>query len=307
MHIFDAHCDVLFKMWLDPTISFQSSRELHITGNQLQGTNAKVQCFGVYAADSVRSGDRYEVALEMVEIFYKKVLGSSSLLKHVKTQEDIQALKHNEIGAILTLEGCDAIGTSLIKYKTLLRLGVSSVGLTWNYANAVSDGILEERGAGLSTFGKNVVKENNLVDAWTDVSHLSVKGFWDVLELAKYPIASHSNAYTICNHSRNLSDDQIKALISKNGMIGITFVPHFLNENGSAHITDVLKHIDYICALGGEFNLGFGSDFDGITETVIGLSSYKNYEDLINLLLKYYKEEQVKRFLFSNFVEHLPN
>jgi len=258
--------------------------------------------------NKIYSVDEEDVTGILKEIGFKK---RGDDLKEDKKEgdieEDIQALKHNEIGAILTLEGCDAIGTSLIKYKTLLRLGVSSVGLTWNYANAVSDGILEERGAGLSTFGKNVVKENNLVDAWTDVSHLSVKGFWDVLELAKYPIASHSNAYTICNHSRNLSDDQIKALISKNGMIGITFVPHFLNENGSAHITDVLKHIDYICALGGEFNLGFGSDFDGITETVIGLSSYKNYEDLINLLLKYYKEEQVKRFLFSNFVEHLPN
>ena len=91
MRIFDAHCDVLYKMWLDPTISFQCAKELHITAEQLQMTNAKVQCFAIYIPESVRSGDQYEVALEMVDIFFNKVLGNSPLLKHVKTKNDIKA------------------------------------------------------------------------------------------------------------------------------------------------------------------------------------------------------------------------
>lgn len=101
---------------------------------------------------------------------------------------------------MLTLEGCEAIGESLTQLRTLLRLGVRSVGLTWNDANMVADGALEQRGGGLTRFGKEVVQLLNEQQCWTDVSHLSERAFWDVMELAHYPIASHSNAYTLCPH-----------------------------------------------------------------------------------------------------------
>ncbi|WP_449540086.1 dipeptidase [Ferdinandcohnia sp. Marseille-Q9671] len=306
MKIFDAHSDVLYKMWMDPSINFADSPKLHITYNHLIENNSKVQCFAIYIPEEVRPESRFEIALEMVEIFYEKVVAPSPLLKVVKTRDDILALKEDEIGAFLTLEGCDAIDQSLIKLQTLIRLGVSSVGLTWNYSNFVADGILERRGGGLSTFGRKVIHELNRSYLWTDVSHLSINGFWDVIELADYPIASHSNAIALCNHPRNLRDDQIEALIKKDGMIGITFVPPFLTSQSHSTINNVLKHLDYICSLGGENHVGFGSDFDGITETVTGLENYSGYDGLINLLLKHYSEIQVKKFLYRNFLEHLP-
>jgi membrane dipeptidase len=304
--IFDAHSDVLYKMWMDPTIDFANSSKLHINYDQLKASGSKVQSFAIYIPEEVKPESRFEVALEMVEIFYNKVVAPSPLLKVVRTKEDILGLKEEEIGAFLTLEGCDAIDQSIVKLQTLLRLGVSSVGLTWNYANFVADGVGEPRGAGLSSFGIEVVKEHNKASIWTDVSHLSLKGFWDVMEVADYPIASHSNAMAICNHRRNLLDEQIIALIKKNGMIGITFVPQFLSNRETATIDDVIKHLDYICSLGGENHVGFGSDFDGITDTTIGLENFSGYEGLVNKLLKYYSEIQVKKFLYQNFVANLP-
>lgn|SRR5690606_20789083 len=293
-------------MWMDPTIDFRNSSKLHITYDQLKATGSKVQCFAIYIPEGVKPESRFEVALEMVEIFYQKVIAPFPLLKIVRTREDILSLKEGEIGAFLTLEGCDAIDQSIVKLQSLIRLGVSSVGLTWNYANFVADGVGEPRGGGLSSFGVEVVKELNNASIWTDVSHLSVKGFWDVMEVADYPIASHSNVIEICNHRRNLNKEQIEALIKKNGMIGITFVPQFLQNQGDASIEDVVKHLDYICSLGGENNVGFGSDFDGITDTTMGLENYKGYEALINKLLKHYSEKQVKKFLYDNFIENLP-
>jgi membrane dipeptidase len=306
LKIFDAHSDVLYKMWMDPTIDFANSSKLHINYDQLKASGSKVQSFAIYIPEEVKPESRFEVALEMVEIFYNKVVAPSPLLKVVRTKEDILALKEEEIGAFLTLEGCDAIDQSIVKLQTLLRLGVSSVGLTWNYANFVADGVGEPRGAGLSSFGIEVVKEHNKASIWTDVSHLSLKGFWDVMEVADNPIASHSNAMAICNHRRNLLDEQILALIKKNGMIGITFVPQFLSNRETATIDDVIKHLDYICSLGGENHVGFGSDFDGITDTTIGLENFSGYEGLVNKLLKYYSEFQVKKFLYQNFVANLP-
>lgn len=306
LKIFDAHSDVLYKMWMDPTINFANSSKLHINYDQLKASGSKVQSFAIYIPEEVKPESRFEVALEMVEIFYNKVVAPSPLLKVVRTKEDILGLKEEEIGAFLTLEGCDAIDQSIVKLQTLLRLGVSSVGLTWNYANFVADGVGEPRGAGLSSFGIEVVKEHNKASIWTDVSHLSLKGFWDVMEVADYPIASHSNAMAICNHRRNLLDEQIQALIKKNGMIGITFVPQFLSNRETATIDDVIKHLDYICSLGGENHVGFGSDFDGITDTTIGLENFSGYEGLVNKLLRYYSEIQVKKFLYQNFVANLP-
>src|SRR5690606_40117927 len=137
-------------MWMDPTIDFRNSSKLHITYDQLKATGSKVQCFAIYIPEGVKPESRFEVALEMVEIFYQKVIAPFPLLKIVRTREDILSLKEGEIGAFLTLEGCDAIDQSIVKLQSLIRLGVSSVGLTWNYANFVADGVGEPRGGGLS-------------------------------------------------------------------------------------------------------------------------------------------------------------
>ncbi|WP_409305497.1 dipeptidase [Peribacillus sp. SCS-155] len=305
MKIFDAHCDVLMKMYLDSSIDFYDE-SLQINYPALVTNHSKVQCFAIYIPESVPMTAKFNAALSMSDIFLKKIVTVPNM-KHVKTKQDIIALKEGEIGAILTLEGCDCIYNEMNKLEVLLNKGVTSVGLTWNYANFTADGALEKRGAGLTEFGEQVVKELNSHAVWCDVSHLSEKAFWDVFELAEYPIASHSNAYGLCANPRNLKDDQIKELIRKEGVIGVTFVPQFLTERGQAEIHHVLSHLDYICSLGGQRNVGFGSDFDGITHTVPGLSSYSQYDNLVNELYKRYSASQVEGFLYGNFMDHLPD
>src|SRR5699024_7945979 len=110
------------------------------------------------------------------------------------------------------------------------------VGLTWNHANLCADGIGEKRGAGLTDLGKQVVTLNNKYKVFTDVSHLSIQAFWDVIESADYIIASHSNTKKICDHPRNLLDNQIESLFSHRGLIHIVFYPGFI-KNESKHVT----------------------------------------------------------------------
>ncbi len=307
MKIFDAHCDVLYKMRFDPEIRFKDSGSLHTNLAKMKKSDAFVQVFAIYIPEQVPYSQRFLTALEMADIFHSNILGLYPEMKMVQSRKDIEELQEGEIGAVLALEGCDAIGADPVKLKTLLRLGVSSVGLTWNFANHVADGILESRGAGLSAFGFETVNMLNEARVWTDVSHLSLNGFWDVMETAEYPIASHSNAKALCSHVRNLEDDQIKALISKNGMIGITFVPDFLNDDGdSASIDDVIRHLDYICSLGGADNVGFGSDYDGISRTPRHLEDYRQYSKLVERLMNYYSKEQVDNFTHKNFINHFP-
>jgi membrane dipeptidase len=305
MKIFDAHCDALLKLWRNPSLSFSDETKLHVSYPALSSTGAKVQCFAVYVPEELVGDARFQAALDMVNLFYTKIIEPYPKVKAVTTRAEIDALKDDEIGAILTLEGCGPIANDPTRLKTLIKLGVRSIGLTWNYANELADGVLEERGAGLSNLGREAVGYFHDERVWTDVSHLSERGFWDVMERTDYVIASHSNVKALCNHPRNLTDEQIRALIQKQSVIGITFVPYFLSEHSPVKIPMVLKHIDYIAALGGEHNIGFGSDFDGISETVNGLDTYFGYDRLVNELLKHYSEEFVRGICFDNFYERI--
>ncbi|WP_316568557.1 dipeptidase [Neobacillus sp. YIM B06451] len=306
MKIFDAHCDVLLKLFEDKTINFKDSPSLQANFYGMQKSGVKLQCFAIYVPSELEKNRLFDAAEEMATIFHQKIVGENEGIVHVKTREDIARLKENEMGAMLTLEGCDCIGSDIEKLKTLLGYGVSSVGLTWNWANAVADGAKEPQGRGLTTFGKEVVELLNETKTWCDVSHLSERGFWDVIELADYPMASHSNSHTLCRHPRNLKDDQIRALIRRDSVMGLTFVPYFLNESGDAGIGDILRHLDHVCSLGAEDHVGFGSDFDGIEKTVDRLSSAYEYSNLVNELQKHYSERQVENFLFKNMEKRLP-
>lgn len=305
--IYDAHCDVLYKLLMNPTLDYIQAAELQVNLEKLKASGTKVQLFAVYVPESVHPDLKFMAALRMVDLFYEKVLLPSPQMKLITNRKQIRELAEHEIGAVLTLEGCDAIGQDLLKLRTLLRLGVRSVGLTWNFGNYCADGALEERGAGLTKFGRQVVQLLNETETVCDVSHLSERGFWDVLEVSDRVFASHSNCYSKCQHPRNLRDDQIEALISLDSVMGLTFVPKFLSgKKESASIDDIIRHLEHVCTLGGENHVGFGSDFDGLEFTVMKLSGNDQYENLWNELQKYYSDIQVKKFFFDNMASRLP-
>lgn len=106
----------------------------------------------------------------------------------------------------------------------------------------------------------------------TDVSHLCERSFWETLELAKYPIASHSNARAVCDNPRNLTDEQAKAMFAKGANVHVVYCTMFINDSAPTTIDDLIRHIDHFCSLGGVRHIGLGSDFDGITKKSWGLS-----------------------------------
>lgn len=307
MEIIDFHCDGLLKLWEGKgTLRFSDAPELASNKQRLQQGNIKVQCFAIFIEPYIKQEQKFQVVLEQVDLFYREVLGKNPEMRHIREWADFNRLKQGEIGAMLTLEGVDAIGNDLTKLEILYRLGVLSVGLTWNTANLAADGAGEPRGGGLTVFGKEIVQFNNEHKILTDVSHLSERAFWDCMSLAQYPIASHSNAKKLCNHPRNLTDEQAITLFQNGGMVHVVYYPPFIKNDGKATITDVIKHIDYFCALGGVNQIGLGSDFDGISDFVQDLEDASKTQNLINELLKYFREDEVKGFAYQNFLDHRP-
>lgn len=315
MKIFDTHCDALLKLQIakrntlfdGEMLDYRKSNDLETNFERLQAGGVKVQFFAIFIHPEFPSDEKWQHALEQVDLFYSEILGKNPFMKHIKEWKDIDQLKPDEIGAVLTLEGADAFGNDLTKLRHLYRLGVLSIGLTWNNANLCADGVGDPRGAGLTVLGKEVVCLNNEHHVFTDVSHLSIKGFWDVMDLAKYPIASHSNARSLCDHPRNLNDEQIRAMFTNNGMIDVVFAPQFINKDSEqATISDLVRHIDYLCSLGGIQQVGIGSDFDGISSHITGLGNASEFPNLINELQKQYTETEVEGFAYRNFLNHRP-
>lgn len=315
MHIIDTHCDALLKLQLarrdfnEPgkEILFKNDETLDTNFARLRAGNVKVQFFAIFIEPDVPTDEKWQHALEQIDLFYTEVIGENSHMKHIREWSQIGELGQNETGAVLTLEGAEAFGNDLVKLRHLYRLGVLSIGLMWNEANLCGDGAGEPRGAGLTTLGKEVIKLNNAHHVLTDVSHASVHSFWDMIEIADYPFASHSNARAICDHPRNLYDDQVKALFANNGFIQVVFYPPFIKaDSETATITDLIKHIDHLCALGGVDQIGFGSDFDGIDQHISHLEHSGKFGNLINELLKYYSESEVRGFAYQNFLKNKP-
>ncbi|MDR6999987.1 dipeptidase [Neobacillus niacini] len=307
MNIIDLHCDALLKLSEGKgRPRFADAPELETNKTRLHTGKVKVQCFAIFIEPDIPSDQKFQEAIQQIDYFYKEVLEKNPDMVQIRNWSDFDNLKLGQIGAMLTLEGVDAIGNDLAKLNILYQLGVRSVGLTWNNANLAADGAGEPRGAGLTHFGKKIVKFHNDHKILTDVSHLCDQAFWDVMEIAKYPIASHSNSRTVCNHRRNLTDEMAEEMFKKGGLIHVVYNPPFVKEEGEATIPDLIKHIDHFCSLGGVKQIGLGSDFDGIAEFITDLENASKSQNLINELLKHYSEEEVKGFAGQNFLDKRP-
>lgn len=302
MWVVDLHCDVLYAMWQDKQKDFYSPVDLRVNAYEMKQFNQMIQVMALYVPEYVPHNQRMQVVLEMIEIFHKRILQQGNgMYKWIRTQKDWIELQPHEKGFILSLEGCEAISDNPLCFERLFQEGVRIFGLTWNYANLLGDGVLEERGAGLTLKGKEFLSWADQAGVVVDVSHLSEVGFWDCMTTSAHIIATHSNAKAICNHKRNLTDEQIQALINKNGLMGITFVPQFLSNHPCLH--DLVKHIDHVCALGGEKILALGSDFEGFDGGLPQLYHLSQLRNLADYLSKYFSDEIIKQIFYQNVRE----
>lgn len=186
-----------------------------------------------------------------------------------------QCLDEEVMPAVLHMEGADAIDTDLDVLHVLHRAGLRSLGLVWGRPNAFAEGVAvhfqrsPDTGPGLTEAGRELVRACNELRIMIDVSHLNERGFWDVAALTDAPlVATHSNAYSLCASTRNLTDPQLDAIAASDGMIGLNFAVNFLREDAvreaSTPLEVMVRQIDYLVERVGIDRVGFGSDFDGV-------------------------------------------
>ena len=280
--IFDLHCDTFLKLGIAKAcgekISVQRS-SLQIDEEKLIKGGYFAQCFAMFVP--VTANDPYAVCKEMLGVYGEELAKSQTLAPVLSYADFSKNQKAGKISSVLTMEDAAPIGASLSRLHEFYRLGVRMIGLTWNYKNAVGhpnfreftedtkpDLFTPETELGLTDFGRELVAEMNALGVAVDVSHLSDKGFYDVLSVSTKPIfATHSNARGVCRNVRNLTDDMLFRLADNGGVMGMNYAKGFVNEDeelGRETCRGILRHMLYIKNKIGVDHIGLGSDFDGI-------------------------------------------
>lgn len=239
----------------------------------------------------------------------------------IKTKKQLQnVVEENKIGIILSFEGLEPIGNDIRMLKIFYELGVRAAGLVWSRRNYVADGcsfspVEEGQKGGLTKFGVSVVRKMEEMNMLIDVSHLNDEGFWDIIKFTNKPfIASHSNVRNIHSRMRNLTDDQIKAIASRNGVIGINAYKNIAGVGeGEDPIKKLADHIEYMVNLVGAKHVGYGFDlcnnfydselkFKYVTHNSDSLNSHAEAVLLTEELLKRgITEDDAKLIIGGNF------
>ncbi len=242
----------------------------HVDVERLIKSNYVAQMFACYVdlGSSPVTKSYHDDALVMVDIFNEGIKDLENKIVIAKNYKDyIDNKKVGKISAFLTVEEGGIIEGDLCKLEDLFKRGIRVITLTWNYENCIGypNHEYKYQNNGLKAFGMETVEMMDDLGIIIDVSHLSDGGFYDVYKHGKRPfMATHSDARSICNVSRNLTDDMIKKLADKGGITGINFCGDFLSPDGKSTTEAMIKHIRHIIKVGGLEVVGLGTDYDGI-------------------------------------------
>lgn len=322
--IIDGHFDLL----MDVSIQREKGRKKVIETDYLPrflegGVNIIIAA--IFIDSSFIPQMALQKALNQVAALYEEVQESPEQLMICRDSEDmILAQKSGKIGFLLSLEGVEPISNDLSLLTVFYELGVRNVGLVWSRRNAVGDGshfspVREGKKGGITNFGVKLIENAEKLGMTIDITHLNDEGFWDVMEISKKPvIASHSNSRVLANTMRNLTDEQMKAIASKGGVIGVNAVSIIVaTEDEKSTLEQFINHIDYIVQLIGIDHVGIGLDlcddfFKYVSPDDLAsmprkpfdvISGHQNMTKLIEgLVNRGYKEQEMEKILGSNFL-----
>ncbi|MCL2105492.1 MAG: membrane dipeptidase [Oscillospiraceae bacterium] len=285
MRLFDLHCDTL-------TECLRKNQHLenydgHVSLARGRRLQQWMQVFAIFVPDTLHgraAADYFDTVLA----FYRA------------------EQRRQRFDAILALENGSALMGDPGQVDRMAKEGLRIIGITWNGANELGYGAAQGPVPGLTPAGKACVRRMLELGILPDVSHLNEAGFWEVARLweerradARVPfIASHSSCAALCPHPRNLTDDQIRAIVAAGGLIGLNLYPEFLGGEGAAR--EVMGHILHLIALGAAESIALGSDFDGCTLHP-ALAGIEKMEHLRQSLLKMGLPEEIcEAFFWKN-------
>ena len=311
----DTHCDT--PMFFSEGIDFGSRDpkilvDLHKMSEGRQDATIMVaylpqpkanESFASKVTQAVNTPTEYaDLIFDEIEAIVEK---NKEYLSIARTPADLYANKRQGRKSImLGIENGLALNGRIENLRHFSERGIVYMTLCHNGDNDICDSARgSETHHGVSSFGKDVIREMNRLGIMVDLSHANEKSFYDALEISQTPIVcSHSSCRALCNHPRNLTDDQMRALAAKGGVMQITIYNGFLVENGEATVMDVLRHLEHAIQVMGIEHVGIGTDFDGDG----GIRGFASSSEVINftrqLMARNYSEEDIRKIWGGNFL-----
>ena len=294
MKVFDLHCDTITECCKNCVSLYDN--DMHLSLKRMEKFQEYTQIFAVWIRDEMRGEVARQYFDKVADYFYKQIEENNNVVSAFGDESE------TKVKAILSVEGGSACGGTLDGLTHLYNRGVKLVTLTWNSPNEIASGAFSE--GGFTSFGKDFVKLAEEYGIILDVSHLNRESFYDFIKISNKPfVASHSNADIVENpkgRKRNLTDEQIRLIKERNGIIGLNFCRNFLESDGFFGIDSFVRQIDYFLSLGCENNIALGSDYDGcsIHSDFIGVEKLFSVYNI--LAEKGYSRELLDKIFYEN-------
>ena len=329
--IVDAHYDLLSDVYRLRKKGERKVIENFYLGD-LKQAGVNVLICSLFVSDQYLPEMALRVALDQIGMLHCEIEESLGMFALCRDASEVRkAVEAGQTAFLLSFEGIEPIGNDLVLLRIFYELGVRFVGLTWSRRNYAADGchfraVTEGTTGGLTSFGVLLVEEAERLGMILDVSHLNDTGFSDVIKFSKRPfIASHSNSRSLCPVARNLTDEQIKELASRGGVIGLNNMLNFVfpkkqgQESSAKPIPSVelpegkepyeglLDHAQHIVDLVGSDHLGFGFDLCEFekAEEDRNLSIFRTYRHtlpFIDAVKRKFSKEISDKILWSNWM-----
>lgn len=281
----DSHCDT--PMFFDRKINFYSrDPQLCVDRHKMEEGHLDATIMVAYLKQGERDKDTLQATtaktnhiLDEIEAMAAAGKGSIAI---ARTPQELYLNKQHGIKSIMMgIENGYAIGADIENVQRFRERGIVYMTLCHNGDNDLCDSAKgKSEHHGLSDFGRKVIAEMNRTGMMVDLSHASEESFYQAIEASSTPIVcSHSSCRALCNHPRNLTDEQLRTLAACGGVAQITIYNGFLKEDETAALPDVVRHIKHAIEIAGIDHVGIGTDFDGDG----GIPGCANASELINL------------------------
>ena len=272
MNYIDFHCDTLSRLYYKWNVGEEENlwnNHGHLDITRMKEASYLAQFFAcfLFTKRPSKTESHYEDALGMIQLLKSSLAEKSGAKLALSYGDYLENKKNGDFSCFLTIEEGGILEDDMTRLERLYEEGIRLITLTWNFENCLGFPNLmsSEPNTGLKPFGIEVVKHMENLKMLVDVSHLSDAGFWDVSTNTKKPfIASHSCARSLRGHSRNLTDEMLKCLGERQGLVGINFCGDFLQDNGVCTLDSLVRHLRHIINVGGLDIAALGTDFDGI-------------------------------------------
>ncbi|XP_068117754.1 dipeptidase 1 [Hyperolius riggenbachi] len=284
--------------------------DTHTNIPKLQAGKVGGQFWAAFVPCDTQGKDAVKRTLEQIDVIHRMCEKYPSIFACESFAGIQKAFKEKKVASLIGVEGGHSIDSSLGVLRTFYNLGVRYMTLTHSCNAPWVDNWLVDQGSdpaksnGLSDFGKSVILEMNRLGMIIDLAHVSVKTMKDTLATSKAPVIfSHSSAFALCNHARNVPDDVLRTVKEKKGLVMVNFYNGYVTCNRNANLSNVADHFDYIKKIAGYEAVGFGGDYDGVPYMPDGLEDVSKYPDLVaELLRRGWNQTEVEAALANNLI-----